>query len=140
MKNDVPSETVPEQMKSMLSVLSGKVSDQQIERLRSSADAMYSGLVRHIASIYRVEPRKVKDSIIGIQIKGGTKAGGQDIQLTAVAKRNPNHHGPLSPWFPHECHIHTVLCFPFPIDEPPYIVWACLDIELPWPCPDIDFP
>ncbi|ULQ55468.1 hypothetical protein KJS94_12525 [Flavihumibacter rivuli] len=104
--------------------------EKKLKAINQSIDAV----VKQISNLTGKNQEDVGKNIKRIEIKGGQSKNEQINDVLVISREKPNHHGPLSPIIPHECHISVKLCNPLPFGPQ-----VCVEVELPWPCPDIVF-
>lgn len=115
---------------SLVSTLKNHFSEKKFIALNQAVNA----IIKQVSTISGKPFEEVEKHINRLEVKGGNDNGGDLTETIIVSKEKPDHHGPLSPIIPHECHIGMRLCNPLPFGPQ-----VCVDIELPWPCPDVVF-
>jgi hypothetical protein len=103
------------------------------KKLRALNQAM-DAVVKQISNISGKPIELVEQNIKRLEIRGDRDSGGHYNDGLVIYKEKAQQHGEDSIFGPHDCHIRFTVCNPLP--------WGpqvCVEIELPWPCPDVVF-
>jgi len=96
-------------------------------------DLMLNGLLKELSKRTGKEVDELHQAVTRFTMTSRGDGTKEERSARALIYRRGLNHGPLDPWIPHTCHITIELCWPVP-DEHGNIY--CLEIQLPWPCPD----
>ena len=112
-------------------------------------DAVEDGLmtmVKHVAKKTGMDPDEAREAIVSFSMhRQSSRPDAPSPQSgageTLVTYRKFGH-GPLDPFFPHDCHTTYELCIPVGTNDEDEVLWWCIGLELPGDCPDstITFP
>ena len=115
---------------SLRSALKEHFNEKKLRAINQAMDAA----VKHISSISGEPIESVEQNVKRLEIRGGRDSGGHYNDGLVIYRQIARQHGEDSIFGPHDCHITFTVCNPLPWGPQ-----ACVEIELPWPCPDVVF-